>query len=171
MSHHPQLIEHKIQWIENKLFNKAQLIAYCNTKRLTGEKIVFTNGCFDILHRGHLDLLARAADFGNVLVVGLNTDHSVQRLKGPQRPITKEQDRAFQMASLLCVNAVCLFDEDTPIELIKAIQPDVLVKGGDYNMQKIVGADFVNSYGGKVEIIPFLPGYSTTSIIANIKNL
>src|SRR5579864_6735137 len=96
---HPPLITHKIQWIENKIFSREQLIAYCNTRHAKGEKIVFTNGCFDILHRGHLDLLAKAADLGNVLVVGLNTDHSVQRLKGPKRPIAKEQDRAFQIAS------------------------------------------------------------------------
>lgn len=161
----------KLHWIEQKIFDRESLVRYCNTKRAKGQKIVFTNGCFDLLHRGHLDLLARAADFGNVLIAGLNTDQSVQRLKGPTRPITKEQDRAFQMASLLCVDAVCLFDEDTPKELIEAIQPDVLVKGGDYTIQNIVGADFVTSHGGRVEIIPFLPGYSTTSIVSHIKEL
>jgi rfaE bifunctional protein nucleotidyltransferase chain/domain len=136
-----------------------------------GRKIVFTNGCFDILHHGHLDLLARAADQGNVLVLGLNTDNSVKRLKGPERPVTNEQDRAFQVASLLCVDAVCLFDEDTPAELIQALRPDVLVKGGDYTIDKIVGADFVQKNGGRVEIIPFVNGYSTTSIIERIKGL
>jgi len=136
-----------------------------------GRKIVFTNGCFDILHHGHLDLLARAADQGNVLVLGLNTDSSVKRLKGPDRPVTNEQDRAFQVASLLCVDGVCLFDEDTPAELIGALRPDVLVKGGDYTIDKIVGADFVQKNGGRVEIIPFVNGYSTTSIIDRIKGL
>lgn len=161
----------RLQWIQQKIHSREALVKHCNTLRTKGNKIVFTNGCFDLLHRGHLDLLARAADFGNTLIVGLNTDNSVQRLKGPTRPITKEQDRAFQMASLLCVDAVCLFDEDTPKELIEAIRPDVLVKGGDYTIKNIVGADFVTSYGGNVEIIPFLPGYSTTSLVAHIKEL
>lgn len=143
----------------------------CNVWRATGRKIVFTNGCFDILHHGHLDLLARAASLGNILVVGLNTDSSVQRLKGPDRPITNEKDREFQVASLLCTDAVCLFDEDTPAELIKIVKPDVLVKGGDYTIDKIVGADFVQSTGGRVEIIPFVDGYSTTSLISRIKSL
>jgi rfaE bifunctional protein nucleotidyltransferase chain/domain len=162
---------HKLQWIERKILGREALIRFCNTRRARGEKIVFTNGCFDILHRGHLDLIARAADLGNILVVGVNTDDSVRRLKGPKRPITKENDREFQLASLLCVDAVCLFDEDTPKELIEAIKPDVLVKGGDYTIDKIVGADNVMSYGGKVEIIPFLPGYSTTSLVSYIKEL
>lgn len=143
----------------------------CMGWRLMGKKIVFTNGCFDILHHGHLDLLARAADLGNVLILGLNTDNSVQKLKGPERPLTREQDRAFQVASLLCVDAVCLFDEETPEELIKLISPDILVKGGDYTIDKIVGADFVQANGGQVAIIPFVNGYSTTSIINRIKNL
>jgi len=135
------------------------------------KKIVFTNGCFDILHHGHLDLIARAAGFGDVLVMGLNTDNSVQRLKGPERPVTNEKDRAFQVASLLCIDAVCLFDEETPDLLIRTIRPDVLVKGGDYTIDTIVGAGFVMNYGGKVEIIPFVSGYSTTSIIDRIKKL
>lgn len=143
----------------------------CNGWRLRNKKIVFTNGCFDILHHGHLDLLARAASLGNMLVVGLNTDSSVQRLKGPLRPITHEQDRAFQIASLLFADAVCLFDEDTPEELIKAIKPDILVKGGDYTIDKIVGADFVQQNGGEVHIIPFVDGYSTTGIISRIQKL
>ena len=139
--------------------------------RAKQQKIVFTNGCFDILHHGHLDLLAKAADMGNVLVVGLNTDASVQRLKGPERPVTNEQDRAFQLASLLCVDAVCFFDEDTPKELIELVCPDVLVKGGDYSLDRIIGADFVAANGGRIEIIPFVPGYSTTSILGRIKEL
>jgi rfaE bifunctional protein nucleotidyltransferase chain/domain len=143
----------------------------CNVWRASGKKIVFTNGCFDILHHGHLDLLARAASYGNILVVGINTDRSVQRLKGPDRPVTNEQDREFQVASLLCTDAVCLFDEDTPEALIKLLKPDVLVKGGDYTIDNIVGADFVKSTGGTVEIIPFVNGYSTTSLIDRIKSL
>jgi rfaE bifunctional protein nucleotidyltransferase chain/domain len=162
---------HKLQWIENKVKDKEALSRQLNIWRSAGKKIVFTNGCFDILHRGHLDLIAKAADLGNVLVVGLNTDASVKRLKGPERPVTHEQDRIFQMASLLCVDAVCLFDEDTPEELIKTVNPDVLVKGGDYNVDTIVGANHVMSNGGKVEIIPIVEGYSTSNLIANIKKL
>jgi D-glycero-beta-D-manno-heptose 1-phosphate adenylyltransferase len=149
----------------------ATLARQCNVWRGMGRRIVFTNGCFDILHYGHLNLLANAADMGNVLIVGLNTDESVKRLKGHERPINHEQDRAFQMASLLCVDAVCLFAEDTPARLIEAVRPDVLVKGGDYTLDKIVGADFVLSYGGKVEVVPFVHGYSTSSLIDNIKKL
>jgi len=162
---------HKLQWIQHRIFSREDLVRECNVWRATQKQIVFTNGCFDILHHGHLDLLARAADLGNILILGLNTDSSVQRLKGPDRPMTNEQDRAFQVASLLCVDAVCLFDEDTPEALIRLLQPDVLVKGGDYNINTIVGADFVQSYGGRVEIIPFVQGYSTTSIIDRIKKL
>ena len=161
----------KLEWIQHKIYSREDMVRECNVWRAMGRKIVFTNGCFDILHHGHLDLLARAADQGNVLVLGLNTDNSVKRLKGPERPVTNEQDRAFQVASLLCVDAVCLFDEDTPAELIQALRPDVLVKGGDYTIDKIVGADFVQKNGGRVEIIPFVNGYSTTSIIERIKGL
>ena len=161
----------KLEWIQHKILSREAVVKECNGWRVTGRKIVFTNGCFDILHHGHLDLLARAADFGNILVVGLNTDNSVQRLKGKERPITNERDRAFQVASLLCVDAVTLFDEDTPEALIHAIKPDVLVKGGDYTIDKIVGADFVQSYGGSVEIIPFVNGYSTTGLISRIRSL
>ena len=161
----------KLQWIRNKIHDRESMVRLCNVWRASQQKIVFTNGCFDILHHGHLDLLAQAADKGNRLVLALNTDASVQRLKGPERPITHEQDRAFQAASLLCVDAVCLFDEDTPLELLHLLKPDVLVKGGDYTIDKIVGADFVQSYGGTVEIIPFVEGYSTTSLISRIKKL
>lgn len=160
---------HKLQWIQHKVFSRDALLRECNVWRATGKKIVFTNGCFDILHRGHLDLLAHAADFGNVLIVGVNTDASVQRLKGPGRPVNNEQDRAFQLASLLCVDAVCLFDEDTPKELIELVKPDVLVKGGDYKVDDIVGADFVKRCGGEVVVIPFVDGYSTTSLIERMR--
>lgn len=162
---------HKLQWIQNKIQTPQDLTRHCNIWRSQGRKIVFTNGCFDILHHGHLDLLVKAADMGNILITGLNTDKSVKRLKGEERPINNEHDRAFQIASLLCVDAVCLFDEDTPIELIKLVKPDILVKGGDYNRDNIVGADFVVKNGGNVEIIPFVEGYSTSNIIANIKKL
>ena len=162
---------HKIQWIESKILDVVSMKRQVNVWQSLGKKVVFTNGCFDILHRGHLDLIAKAADLGNVLVVGLNTDASVKRLKGHERPINHEQDRAFQMASLLCVDAVCMFGEDTPDELINALSPDVLVKGGDYDINSIVGAKHVMSYGGKVEIIPLVEGYSTSTLIASIKKL
>ena len=162
---------HKLQWIQNKIYSRELLARECNVWRTMQKKIVFTNGCFDILHHGHLDLLAKAAGLGNILIVGLNTDSSVQRLKGKDRPVTNEQVRLFHVASLLCADAVCLFDEDTPAELIAQIRPDVLVKGGDYTIDKIVGADLVQRYGGSVEIIPFVKGYSTTSIIERIKGL
>lgn len=163
---------HKLEWIKNKIVaNRVDLGRLVSRWRNTGKKIVFTNGCFDILHHGHLHLLAQAADHGNILIVGLNTDSSVKRLKGNDRPINHEQDRLFQLASLLCVDAVCLFDEDTPAALIELIQPDVLVKGGDYTIENIVGADLVTSYGGQVSIIPFVQGYSTTGLIADIKKL
>ncbi len=161
----------KLQWITSKIHTREQMVRQCNVWRASGEKIVFTNGCFDILHHGHLDLLANAADKGNRLILALNTDASVQRLKGPERPITHENDRAFQAASLLCVDAVCMFDEDTPEELIKLLKPDVLVKGGDYTLDQIVGSSFILNNGGSVEIIPFVTGYSTTSIISRIKKL
>jgi rfaE bifunctional protein nucleotidyltransferase chain/domain len=161
----------KLNWIKHKIHTRETLLRECNGWRIKGRKIVFTNGCFDILHHGHLDLLARAASLGNVLVVGVNTDASVKRLKGPSRPVTHENDRAFQLASLLCTDAICLFDEDTPGELIELIRPDILVKGGDYTIDKIVGAPFVQQHGGDVHIIPFVEGYSTTSIIERIQKL
>ncbi len=162
---------HKTQWIENKILDGVALQRQVNIWHSFGKKIVFTNGCYDILHRGHLELLAKAADMGNILIVGVNTDASVKRLKGDDRPINHEQDRAFQLASLLCVDAVCLFDEDTPENLIKSIHPDVLVKGGDYTIDTIVGAQHVLSYNGSVAVIPFVEGYSTTSLISTIKKL
>ncbi len=161
----------KLSWITNKITDRESLLYRSNGWRALGRKVVFTNGCFDILHHGHLQLLATAADFGDVLIVGVNSDNSVKRLKGEERPVYHEQDRLFQLASLMHVDAVCLFDEDTPEELIKALRPDVLVKGGDYTIDTIVGADFVIANGGKVEIVPFVEGYSTSSVISKIKKL
>lgn len=132
-------------------------------------KIVFTNGCFDVLHFGHVRYLLEAKELGDVLVVGLNSDDSVRRLKGPARPINGEKERAFVLASLACVDFVVLFDEDTPEELIKTVRPDVLVKGGDYSLDQIVGADFVQQNGGEVTTIPFVEGYSSTCIIEKLK--
>ena len=133
------------------------------------KKIVFTNGCFDLLHRGHIEYLAKAANYGNVLVIGLNTDDSVSRIKGPHRPIQDEKSRAHIMAALEFVDLVIYFNEDTPYDLIKTVQPDVLVKGADYKAEDIVGYDIVIAKGGKVETIEFLPGYSTSGIEEKIK--
>lgn len=133
------------------------------------QKVVFTNGCFDILHRGHVDYLAKAADLGDKLVIGVNTDASVSKLKGPHRPIQDEQSRLQILASLAFVDAVILFNEDNPYELIKCIQPDVLVKGSDYQPENIVGYDIVTAKGGEVKTIDFIPGFSTSLIEQKIK--
>ncbi|MBO4744654.1 MAG: D-glycero-beta-D-manno-heptose 1-phosphate adenylyltransferase [Bacteroidales bacterium] len=129
------------------------------------QNVVFTNGCFDIIHAGHIDYLSKARNLGDVLVVGLNSDESVRRLKGPQRPINDVDARSKVLASLFFVDYVIVFEEDTPLNLIKSVRPDILVKGGDYTRDTVVGADFVESYGGKVVILPFIKGYSTTSIL------
>lgn len=134
------------------------------------EKIVFTNGCFDIIHRGHVDYLARAASLGSKLTIGLNTDSSIRRIKGNSRPITDEYSRAFVLAAFAFVDAVILFDEDTPYNLIQYIQPDILVKGSDYKEEDIVGADIVKAKGGKIITMDFVPGFSTSAIIEKIKN-
>lgn len=136
-----------------------------------GFTVVFTNGCYDILHNGHLELLTRSASLGDKLIVALNTDASVKRLKGDQRPVNNEGFRSWMMASLEIVDAVVLFDEQTPALLIEALSPSVLVKGGDYTIDQIIGAEHVLSNGGKVEIIPFVTGYSTTNMIQKIQNL
>jgi D-beta-D-heptose 7-phosphate kinase/D-beta-D-heptose 1-phosphate adenosyltransferase len=136
-----------------------------------GKKIVFTNGCFDLLHAGHIHSLNAAASLGNKLIVGLNSDASVKRLKGEKRPIQAEQDRALILASLSMVDAVVIFDEDTPLEMIKKIMPDVLVKGGDYTPESVVGSKEVIANGGKVEIIPLVPGLSTTNLEALLRKL
>ena len=133
-------------------------------RQLPDQKVVFTNGCFDLVHQGHIDYLSKARDLGDVLVVGLNTDASVRRLKGPRRPINDEYSRALLLASMLFVDYVVLFGEDTPYELIKTLQPDILVKGSDYKPENIVGYDIVMAKGGRVETLDFLPGFSTTSI-------
>lgn len=135
-----------------------------------GKKIVFTNGCFDIVHLGHIDYLEKSRALGDKLVLGLNTDASVSRLKGPSRPVVNEYARARLMAALSFVDTVILFDEPTPLELIQTICPDILVKGDDYTPQNIVGADFVVGRGGEVKTIALVKGYSTTSLIEKIKN-
>jgi rfaE bifunctional protein nucleotidyltransferase chain/domain len=159
----------KLEFIESKIFrNKEDLKYKLGYWRFKSDKIIFTNGCFDILHRGHIDYLAKAADEGDVLIVGLNTDNSVSRIKGNSRPIQDETSRAMILAALSFVNAVVLFDEDTPYDLIKFVQPDVLVKGSDYKAEDIVGYDVVTAKGGHVKTIDFLDGFSTSRIIEKI---
>ena len=156
-----------LQLIKNKIYSSVFRFPF-PVFHSQGSKVVFTNGCFDILHRGHVEYLAKAADMGDVLVVGLNTDASVRRLKGESRPINNQEARALVLASLSFVDAVVLFDEDTPYELIKAVRPDVLVKGADYKPEEIVGYDIVTSYGGKVEVVDLVEGYSTTQLLSLI---
>ncbi|MCX7879939.1 MAG: D-glycero-beta-D-manno-heptose 1-phosphate adenylyltransferase [Ignavibacteria bacterium] len=136
--------------------------------RLEGKIIVFTNGCFDLLHLGHLYYLQEAKKLGDVLVVGLNSDSSVKRLKGENRPIFNQEHRSSILDALKPIDYVVIFEEDTPLELIKIVQPNILVKGGDYSIDNVVGAEFVQSYGGKVIIIPYLEGFSTTEILKRI---
>lgn len=157
-------MESKLQRLRNKIMTVEQLQKQLHIWRFRGDKIVFTNGCFDILHAGHIHSLASAAQFGNRLVVGLNSNSSVSDIKKSGRPIQNELSRALVMAALDCVDAVVMFDEPTPKNLIEAFAPDVLVKGGDYIVSDIAGADFVIAKGGSVEIIPLLEGYSTTAI-------
>jgi len=136
-----------------------------------GKKVVFTNGCFDILHIGHVDYLEKARELGDKLVLGLNTDASVSRIKGPQRPIVNEESRSRVIAALGFVDAVTFFDEETPKELIESVKPDILVKGNDYLAENIVGADFVLKNGGEVKTIPLVEGFSTSNIVNKIKTL
>ena len=138
-------------------------------RRAAPGRVVFTNGVFDLLHPGHIDLLIGARRHGDALVVGVNTDASVRRLKGPARPVRTEAERAYVLAALAMVDAVVLFDQDTPLELIRALEPDVLVKGGDYTEATIVGAADVRAHGGDVVVIPLTPGQSTTSIIEKLR--
>jgi D-glycero-beta-D-manno-heptose 1-phosphate adenylyltransferase len=155
--------------LQNKIHSHESLMAKINSWRASGCKIVFTNGCFDILHLGHIDYLAQAADFGTKMIVALNTDASVARIKGPTRPICDQLSRSMVMASLEFVSAVTFFDEATPYDLIKMVQPDILVKGADYRAEDIVGYDIVIARGGSVETIPLVKGYSTTAIETKIR--
>lgn len=161
----------KLDIIKNKIFTKQNsAFATLQTWRFKEEKIVFTNGCFDIVHRGHLEYLAQASNLGHKLVMGLNTDNSVQRLKGPNRPINDEYSRALLLASMSFIDMVIFFDEETPYDLIKFVQPDVLVKGSDYEAEDIVGYDIVKAKGGEIRTLDFIDGYSSTSIINKIIN-
>ena len=157
--------------IKTKLFSLKSIQNQVVEWKKEGKTIVFSNGCFDILHLGHVDYLAKAASFGDVLVIGLNSDISVKSIKGCKRPINDEIARALLLAALSFVDAVVCFDEDTPYNLIKAVKPDFLVKGKDYNAKAVVGYDIVTAYGGKVKTIKLVEGYSTSAIEKKILDL
>ena len=156
--------------INSKIYNLDCLTTQVEQWKATGNKVVFTNGCFDIIHRGHIEVLARTAELGDKLIIGLNSDQSIQELKGGGRPVIDEQSRAILLAALSFVDAIVLFSEDTPLKLISALLPDVLAKGGDYEIETIVGHKIVQKNGGKVKLVPFLDGFSSTTIIDKIKN-
>ena len=155
----------QLEFIEEKIISRDKIEKQSNLWRFLGNRIVFTNGCFDILHRGHIEYLAAAADLGSKLIIGLNSDASVSRLKGSGRPINSFQDRALALAALRFTDAIVEFDEDTPLDLIRMIKTDFLVKGGDYSHNEIVGASDVEANGGQIVIISFTEGYSTTSFL------
>jgi len=167
--HWADLLEGLTAAPEEKLLDRSHLAAVCATLRRAHRRVVFTNGCFDLLHPGHIRLLSEARKLGDFLVVGLNSDTSVRKLKGPERPILSEHDRAQVLGGLDAVDFVVLFEEETPERLIEAVRPDVLVKGGDYTEAAVVGAPFVRSYGGLVALVPLVPGLSTTTVVSRLK--
>jgi rfaE bifunctional protein nucleotidyltransferase chain/domain len=158
-----------LETIKSKIYSLLDLKITSDKWKATGDKVVFTNGCFDLVHQGHIEVLARTADLGTKLIVGLNSDSSIQKLKGENRPIIQEQSRAILLASFSFVDAVVLFSEDTPIDLISTLLPDVLAKGGDYKIETIVGHKVVQENGGQVILVPFVDGFSSTTIIEKIR--
>lgn len=153
-----------------KIVSADEIRELCNSLRLKEKKIVFTNGCFDLLHAGHVLYLESARNLGDILIVGLNSDSSVQRLKGPNRPVNPQEERGIVLAALEAVDYVVIFDTDTPYNLIDQVRPDVLVKGGDWAVSEIVGADLVLGYGGEVRSLSFQEGLSTSKVISRIRN-
>lgn len=153
----------------SKIYSWDQIARQCFVWRFKDKKIVFTNGCFDILHLGHIEYLSKSRDLGDVLILGLNSDFSVRKIKGQNRPVNDEHARATILASFAFVHAIVLFDQETPYDLINLIKPDILVKGKDYSINQIVGSDLVLAAGGKVETIELTEGYSTTGMIRKIK--
>ena len=151
------------------MLDEKKILDYVNSIRKTNKKIVFTNGCFDLLHKGHRDLIKQSFSFGDILIVGLNSDESVKQLKGEGRPMQNEVERKNALLNTGYVNEVYIFDDDTPLELINLIKPDILVKGGDYTRNEIVGYEEVTSSGGEIKIVPLTPGFSTTSTIENMR--
>ena len=156
--------------IKDKIFDLNDLKNKVTSWKENGHKIVFTNGCFDIMHKGHIEVLSKSSDLGDKLIIGLNSDSSVQKLKGNSRPIIDENSRAIALAALSFVDAIVLFSEETPINLISNLTPDILAKGGDYEIRTIVGHEIVQKNGGEVILIPFVDGFSSTNIINKIKN-
>ncbi len=161
----------KLDFLKTRIFTWEDIEKQSNIWRLKDKKIVFTNGCFDLLHLGDIEYLVKASVFGGALVIGLNSDASIRKIKGNRRPIMDEKSRAMVLASLRFVDAVVLFDQETPYELIKLIQPDILIKGEDYKVEEIVGQDIVQAHGGKVITIELTEGYSTSSVIERILSL
>ena len=161
----------QIDAASKKIYTLTQLQHVVAGLRVTGKRFAFTNGCFDILHEGHIFSLSQAAKEADFLIVGVNADTSVRKLKGPERPVNNQHSRSLLLASLLIVDAVIIFEEDTPLQLINALLPDVLVKGGDYTIEQIAGSAAVLANGGKVVINPIVQGFSTTGIIEKIKKL
>jgi D-beta-D-heptose 7-phosphate kinase/D-beta-D-heptose 1-phosphate adenosyltransferase len=153
--------------ITGKIITAEEAVIQFNSEFRKDRILVFTNGCFDLLHKGHIHSLIHAKALGDLLIVGLNSDASVTRLKGPSRPVCDQQSRTEQLGALSAVDYIIIFHEDTPLDLIRTLKPDVLAKGGDYKKEEIVGYQEVKSYGGRVETIPLLEGYSTSSIIDN----
>jgi len=162
-------LQNKLDKLTSKIVGAEEAGTMVDIWHYMGLKVVFTNGVFDLVHRGHVDYLARAASLGHRMVLGLNSDASVRRIKGESRPVQDQRSLAMVMASLFCIDAVVLFDEDTPLELIKTVQPDILVKGSDYSIENIVGAEVVMARGGRVETMDFIDGYSSSNIIERIK--
>ena len=159
-----------LEILNSKILDKERLLVKLSDWKEENKKIVFTNGCFDLIHLGHIEVIARSADLGDILIIGVNTDNSIKRLKGKNRPIVEEISRAKQLAALEFVDAVVFFDQDTPIDLIKMINPNIITKGGDYNTDQVIGNDIVTQNDGEVVIIPLTQGYSTTSILEKIKD-
>ncbi|HOD59142.1 MAG TPA: D-glycero-beta-D-manno-heptose 1-phosphate adenylyltransferase [Candidatus Syntrophosphaera sp.] len=154
--------------IKDKIKSWEEAAHLCDNFRSQGKKIIFTNGCFDILHSGHIQYLEQAKALGDILFLGLNSDDSVRRIKGSPRPIVSEKERAFVVAGLQSVDFVVIFEQDTPYELIRLLKPDILVKGGDWKPEDIVGSDIVQGYGGRVLSLPYLEGISTTELFFKI---
>ena len=155
---------------DGKILTREDLVTRASTWRMAGKRIVLTNGCFDLLHAGHLSLLSQAAKLGDILVLAINSDASVRRLKGPERPLVPQEDRAAVLAALGFVDAVTIFDEDTPLEVLQSVRPHVLVKGGDYQLDQVVGREFIEATGGRVALVPLTPEKSTTALVERIRS-
>lgn len=158
----------RLEEIKDKVVDRHKLKETVAKLKSSGEKVVFTNGCFDIVHRGHIEYLVKASELGDRLIIGLNTDSSVRKIKGDSRPVQDETSRSLILAAMSFVDYVVLFDEETPYELIKLLVPDILVKGADYKIEEIVGADIVSAGGGKIVTIEFVKGYSSSSILGRL---